>query len=388
MNIYIAFLQDIVKHKTIPAYSFWQYYLKNGIQEAGFNWYETSNVDWAEGLTYDKKNEQLQNWKDITWERVINDLKYNRKKDTIFLSYLYPKQVDINAISEIKRMGIPTVNFFCDNVREFSTVPDEFKIFDLNWVPEYKALKMYKQAGINFIHLPMPMWVAPQDRIITHEEQYNVSFIGSIDIQRLLLFSEIASNYPELDLSIYGNGWLREDNNEKKNYSSQGIIQKVKNQVEFIFDNGLSAYTRKLNQRNQKEIISDILAQKIKHKITFDEYIDITKKSQIVLGVNRYPSFKYPLYRPNTYSRLRDIEAPMLGACYLTESTEGLDQMYSIGQEIESYSNTDELIYKIEELSKFPKKRNKMRVYAQEKALNQLSIPQSLNKLKEYFKIN
>ena len=73
------------------------------------------------------------------------------------------------------------------------------------------------------------------------------------------------------------------------------------------------------------------------------EYVEITQQSMITLGVNRYPSFRYPLNKPDTYSRLRDLEAPMLGACYLTEWTEGLDDLYELGTEIETYKTAEEM---------------------------------------------
>jgi hypothetical protein len=55
-------------------------------------------------------------------------------------------------------------------------------------------------------------------------------------------------------------------------------------------------------------------------------------------------SYIIPIDQPNTYSRLRDIEAPMLGACYLTEQTEGLECLYDIGNEIEIYKDPESFI--------------------------------------------
>lgn len=382
MNVFLAFLQSKVNH-TIPAYSFWEYYIKNGIEQAGFNWTEAS-VDWAEGLVHSQNPNELENWKSKTWDDTLTDIKKQHKKKPIslFLGYLYPHQVDEQAIKQIQAMGIPCINFFCDNVREFKIAPKEFSIFDLNWVPEYKALDMYKKAKYNFIHLPMPMWVDLKYRNVSSIEMNEISFIGSKDIQRTMLFEEIINHH--IDLKIYGAGWLKSEN-ELPMASNPNLIQTIKNQVNFISKYGLNEYFEKLKQRNTSTSVSSKLQAKLYGKIQFDEYIKITKESMITLGVNRYPSFSYPLENPNTYSRLRDIEAPMLGACYLTEYTQGLEDMYELGTEIETYKSIDEMVLKIDILKRDKNKRDSLRVEGQKRSLNEHSIPNSLHKISKYF---
>src|SRR5690606_14873934 len=127
-------------------------------------------------------------WKEITWQKTLEYIKINRPD--IFLSYLYPKQIDINAINEIKKLGIPCVNFFCDHIREYKSLPKEFHVFDLNWVPEHEALDLYKKNDLAYIHLPMPMWVAPNLRTVNQHHNSEITFIGSCDVQRILFFNK------------------------------------------------------------------------------------------------------------------------------------------------------------------------------------------------------
>ena len=49
MKIFLSFLQSTVQH-PIPAYSFWGYYIKNGIEESGNTWIELPGGDWALGI--------------------------------------------------------------------------------------------------------------------------------------------------------------------------------------------------------------------------------------------------------------------------------------------------------------------------------------------------
>jgi spore maturation protein CgeB len=87
------------------------------------------------------------------------------------------------------------------------------------------------------------------------------------------------------------------------------------------------------------------------------------------------------MVRPLSYSRLRDIEAPMLGACFLTEWTEGLEHLFELGLEIETYRTPDELVEKLSSLTREPDRRRAMRANAQRRALAHHSVGQSLGKL-------
>jgi spore maturation protein CgeB len=71
----------------------------------------------------------------------------------------------------------------------------------------------------------------------------------------------------------------------------------------------------------------------------------------------------------------------MFGACYLTEWTEGIEDLYEIGHEIEVYRNAAEFIEKAKELIADPAKRKTLKVNGQKRALNDHNITSSLNKI-------
>jgi hypothetical protein len=375
MRFFLSFLQANEQH-PIAAYGFWEYYIKNGIEEFGAEWTECKEVDWAKGLVRQSKVE-FAKWKAFSWKKTVNYLRENPVD--IFLSYLYPEQVDANAIIEIQKMGIPCVNFFCDHVRMFEKVPEEFTIFDLNWVPEFKAIQYYKKAKLPHINLPMPMWVDPKYRTVPSEETDQIVFIGSKDIQRHLFFDRLLQHNPDAKVDIYGNGWIDDQQNSfSPSFSS---IDKIKNQVNFLSKYGMGPFYHKLRYKSYNSTISKPLTALLKGKPNFDEYIKITRESAITLGINRYPSFNFPLHRPDTYSRLRDIEAPMLGACYLTEYTKGLENLYEIGSEILTFNNVDDFVDNCDLLAQDKEWRMQLRMAGQQKALNHLDIPSSLRQI-------
>ncbi|UOE48326.1 glycosyltransferase [Mucilaginibacter sp. SMC90] len=380
MRILLSFLQDqVTTPHPVPSYRFWQHYIKNGIKEAGMSYIEVPEVDWAEGLVYNEGSAALQNWQERSWQATISYIKANRQNIDIFLTYLYPKQINADAIKQIRKMGIPCVNFYCDNIREFKTVPAKFSVFDLIWVPEYEALPMYRKAGVKHINLPMPMWVEPQLRHRNQfTEQPGVSFIGSKDMLRENLLGQAIQQ--GLPLSVRGAGWLPQHNGPAVETGS--VYQKLINQVNFTKQHGLSGLAVKMQQQLNKLAVIPVSNDHIFTSPDFDEYINITQNSMVTLGINRVPTFKRTHHKPLTYSRLRDIEAPMLGACYLTEYCQGIDRLYDTDNEINVYRTVDELVQKATELLSNKEKRDKLRINGQQRALNEHSIPSSLNKIK------
>ncbi len=378
MRIFLSCLQSKTKH-PIPVYQFWEIYFKNGIKEAEHEWIELDEVDWAEGLVY-LDQESLGKWRDRTWNLIVDFIKKQHKQKPIdlFLSYLFPKQINSAAVQEIQHLGIPCVNFYCDNVRDFIRVPKEFYCFDLHWVPEYEALKMYKKFGLKYIFAPMPVWIPHHQRNCNHSEKYGVSFIGSRDIQRELLLAKVIQS--DIKIEIRGAGWEKTQSNlPESSLSPYNFWEMTVNQLNFAQNQGFLAWFRKIRTRSLPKINDEVFTDCLKVKPNTDEYPLIIQQSMITLGINRYPSYRYPLSNPNKYSRMRDIEAPMMGACYLTEWTEGLEKLYDIGKEVEAYSTPEEMVEKILMLRSEPKRRKTLRCLGQKRSLAEHTVVKSIS---------
>ena len=265
-------------------------------------------------------------------------------------------------------------------MREFTKVPKEFYSFDLHWVPEFKALKIYQQAKLNYVYSPMPVWIPPKQRTCIHAENYDVSFIGSRDLQREALLSKVLQ--AGVNLEIRGTGWSRNSSFSAANQlKHQSHWQTGVNQLKFLAKHGISPWVRKIQAKSLPKVSDSTFISFVKAQPNAEEYVQIIQESRITLGINRYPSFYYPFSHPNTYSRMRDIEAPMMGACYLTEWTEGLEHLYELGKEIETYRTPEEMIEKIKMLNSDSWKRKKIRCQGQSKALTEHNILKSLEKI-------
>jgi hypothetical protein len=373
MRFFLSCQQSPVRH-AVPAYSFWETYFKRGLEEAGHEWVEAEGLDWASLLVEEDDSKRR-----ATWQKALASIQehHRHKPIDLLLGYLFPAQVDPDAIRKIQALGIPCVNFFCDNVREYRSVPEPFKPFDLHWVPEYKALAMYKRAGLQHVHAPMPCWIAPVHRTWRHDERYGPTFIGSWDLQRdALLCDAIERGAP---LTVRGVGWKDSSVSPSIRGQRTAAAEKLSRQFRLIQHQGVLSPLWKMTYRLRREHRTSLSSQYFHSPA--DDYIAMTQESSITLGVNRYPSYRRPFWFPDTYSRMRDIEAPMMGACYLTEWTEGLDQLYDLGSEIETYRSPEEMVEQIRRLSADEMLRRELRRRGQQRALSEHSIGHSINKV-------
>lgn len=374
MRILLSCLQSL-KKQPLPAYSHWRNYFVAGLVEAGHEVVEVANVDWAEGMTYPPGG-ALDAWRTRTWETVENFVRQEiaQRPIHLFVGYFYPEQVEVSAIRELQRMGIPCVNFFCDNVREFLKPPAEYSPFALHWVPEFEALPMYREAGLPYVHAPMPCWISRGLRNESRLETEPATFIGSSDVLRRNLLGQALRG--GADFVIRGNGWLADAATQPKQVRAAATL--MRNQVDLVKRHGLGGLLTKIESRVRPLRPPSIAESRIGAPLSDAEYFRVTREALVTIGVNRVPTANRSPHRPLVYSRLRDIEAPMLGACYLTEWTEGLEHMYELGKEIETYRTAEELTSKLSELRVDPERRISMRERAQRRALSDFSVARSI----------
>lgn len=380
MRVLLSCLQSPKRH-PIPAYDFWRTYFVCGCDEAGIEYLEVPDVDWAEGLVYPEGNE-LFAWRARTWEKVLAFARseHARKPIDFFLGYLFPKQVEPAAITELQHLGLPCVNFFCDNIREFRRVPHEFRPFNLHWVPEFEALPMYRQAGLPHLHAPMPCWIPRELRRVPAIETEPPTFIGSADILRRELLGRAWQ--AGADFVVRGPGWGAGSQSEVRPHASvRAAGNFLVNQWNLVRTHGVTALVHKLENHLRPLVLPPAPSLRLRPAVFGPDYLQVTREAAVTIGVNRVPTALTSNHHPLTYSRLRDLEAPMLGACYLTEWTAGLGELYELGTEIETYRTPEELAAKLGELQRDPARRRGLRERGQRRALEQHGVARSLKRV-------
>jgi hypothetical protein len=379
LRIVLCCQQDMRPH-PVPAYRFWAETFRAALAEAGHACLEAPGCDWAEGLMPLAPAARA-GWLEATWRRTVDFIRqeHTRRRVDLFLSYLYPDQVMAEALAELRVLGIPTVNFFCDNVRLFRQAPPQFRGFDLNWVPEANAVALYQRAGFRHLHAPMPCWVAPQWRSVPVRESLPPTFVGTRDELRARLFADAYGRGLEMDLR--GVGWSGTPPSWGDPARGRGW-RLVGNQWAYIAQHGVGAFVRKVARTlSPPAPVAYDFSARAKEPCYGDEYWRALRDSRVCVGVNRYPNPRRSDRRPDRYSRLRDIEAPMVGAAYLTEAAPGLDALYEIGREIEVYRDASELVEKVSALGRDAPRRQRLRENGQRRALADHGIARTLARI-------
>jgi hypothetical protein len=319
-------------------------------------------------------------WRARRWEAVLSDLERMPVPD-LFLGYFFPDMIEVSALRQIQRRGIPTVHFFCDNVREFRSIPAEFSGFDLHWVPEWEALPLYQKKRLPHLHAPMPAWVPPDFRNPGKETFPKAVFIGSCDAPRARLFSTLSDK--GIEVEIHGRDWQTPPSKPRLPALQGSALWQAR--LKNLRQHGWLSSVRSRFRQPPPIIMPP--ADWLHPPVTAGEHSRLTRECAVTLGVNRFESPRHPRNELARYSRQRDIEAPMLGACYLTEWAPGLDQLFDLETEIAVYRDERELAETLRRLLSDPAQRASLRQAGQKRALADHSVAMTLEKIRRHLGI-
>ncbi|NQU95340.1 MAG: glycosyltransferase family 1 protein [Candidatus Omnitrophica bacterium] len=295
-------------------------------------------------------------------EQIISEVRNEHKKSpiNIFLCYFYNAHFDSAGFREIHKLGIPTVNFYCNSLYQFELVTAIAKEVNFSWHTEKNATESYLRIGAN------PVWVQmAADQKLCHpvpddKRQPKACFMGQRYADRdRWLAKLITANIP---LEIYGTNWGLQNSggNEEmlppsesfylgRRQPKPGTLGAYLNAVLTNIEKqgiprGIQRSARQLRYRDESRKLDTLLlpairgfAKDISH--TFAGY-------DVILNLSNVWSDGRPGSRLIPHVRLRDFEAPMCRTCYLTGHTDEIEEFYEIGKEIDTYRTPEELIDK------------------------------------------
>ena len=236
-----------------------------------------------------------------------------------------------------------------------------------------------------YVHAAMPCWVPIELRQVPSIESEPPTFIGSADQLRHDLLGRALSIGAEF--VIRGPGWMPQADASSGPSEPTSIGRVLKHQVDLVRQHGWRAIGQKIEGRLRPLSPAVVPQSKILGPIFGAEYARVTREAIVTIGVNRVPTPRRSPRRPLVYSRLRDIEAPMLGACYLTEWTPGLEHLYELGTEIECYRTAEELTSKLTEIRQDFSRRSALRSRAQGRALAHHTVGRSIERIRAHFSL-
>jgi hypothetical protein len=322
----------------------------------------------------------------LATEKIIDEVgrAHRERPIDLFLGYFYNSHFAPEGFSEIHRLGIPTVNFYCNSIYQFDLVAQIAASVGIAWHTEKDARASYLKVGAN------PVWVQMgADPDVYHPVEGQTAregkacFVGQRYADRDRHLAALISKGVPVD--IYGSGWTPESSGNgnhalpfevKDEYLGRklkkpgGLGSYAEAALENFGRHGfLDGTLRTLNQaryRTERRSIDSLLATAARGVAgnlneTFARY-------EVVLNFSNVWADGRPGSKLIPHVRLRDFEAPMCRTCYLTGYSDEILDFYDAGTEIDVYRSTEELIDKTEYYLAHPAQAERLRTAGFERA--------------------
>jgi spore maturation protein CgeB len=267
---------------------------------------------------------------------------HDEKPVDLFFSYFYDACVEPAVIDEIRRMGIVTVNWYCNGAHQLNKVREISPRYDWCLVPEKFRLKDYEAMGARPVYCQEaanPDIYHPYDI----PPEFDVSFIGQAYGERPGYIRHLLDC--GIAVRVWGYGWngfvpdgptasiplaQRIGRAARKLFTAEGRQVLIKNL------RGAAGIDRRV-----------VLPQQVVGGPLDDgEMVRLFSRSRINLGFSSCGETHVSGERI-VQVRLRDFEVPMSGGFYMVEYLEELEEFFEIGKEIVCYTGPDDLADKI-----------------------------------------
>jgi hypothetical protein len=312
----------------------------------------------AAGFTAEERDTR-----DRVTERIISEIKDAHANGGIdlVLTYFYNAHFNPQGFSELRDLGIPTVNFYCNSIHQFPLVAEIARAVDFSWHAERDAKSSYVKVGANPVWVQMgadPTKYHPHDWMV----RYNRGcFIGTRYADRDRLLAELIRRHIPVD--IYGTGWggieqtaLRRISIEttraaatkhlgRQSYRPGTAGAYLRAACECLQRDGVVRGIGRLlwryNYARTTRRLLPLLAQNAKGRA--DNISETFARYDVVLNFSNVWADTTPGSALIPHVRLRDFEGPMCRTCYITGHSDEIEEFYEVGREIETYRSPAEL---------------------------------------------
>ncbi|MBX3012078.1 MAG: glycosyltransferase family 1 protein [Caldilineaceae bacterium] len=281
--------------------------------------------------------------------------------DLVF-AYLMDGMIDVGVIDEIRKYGVPTCNFSCNNAHQFDLVDELSPHFDFNLHAEKAAREKFLSIAANPLWWPMasnPRYFKPQNE----DRSVAVSFVGANYALRAQYIAHLLEN--NIDVHAYGPGWVGRQTAFLKRYKLllQALIP-VSPQACYRASAALAEHDQRLYLRSQ-------FSRNLHPPVSDEELVALYSRSQISVGFLEVYD-QHDASRPVTqHLHLREFEAPMCGALYCTGYMDELAEMFEPEREVITYRSPYEMLDKVRYYLAHPTEAEKVRQAGHARALHE-----------------
>lgn len=269
----------------------------------------------------------------------VRDARTQKPLD-LFFSYFYSAHVLPETIREISRLGIPTVNWYCNGSYQMDLVEEIAPAFDYCLVPEKFRLDDYRRLGANPIYCQEaahPGVYRPYELPRDHD----VTFVGQAYGTRLDFIARLVQQ--DVPTRVWGPGWIE----QSKSYPPwRQLAGKAK---------------RFLARQPEPDVYHHVPRRYCGPPLSDEDLVKTYSRSKISLGFSSVARIAENPADQIRQVRLRDFEATMSGAFYLVEQFDELDEFFTPDREIVTFRDGTELVDKARYYLAHESEREKIR---------------------------
>lgn len=264
-----------------------------------------------------------------------------RPFDLVF-AYLMDGMVDPAAIDDIRRSGVPTTNFSCNNAHQFDLVDELSPHFDVNLHAEKDARAKFMAVGANPLWWPMasnPTYFKP----VAVPRTVAASFVGANYALRARYIVHLLQN--QVDAHVYGPGWLTGDLSRRRALTKRYYFLTLA-----AFSPSTVRRTwasAKLEELDFRSSVAQRFPANVHPPVSDEELVALYSRSHVSLGFLEVYDGHDPTRPITQHLHLREFEAPMCGALYCTGYLDELAEHFEPDKEVVVYRNQHELLDKV-----------------------------------------
>ena len=267
---------------------------------------------------------------------------HTRKSFDLFFAYLMDGMVEPIAIDEIRKTGVPTCNFSCNNAHQFYLVDEISPHFDYNLHSERDAREKFLAIGAIPLWWPMasnPKYFKPYDVLRT----IAVSFVGTNYALRARYIAHLLEN--AVSVHAYGPGWRWGAKTQWRSAVRRYLLLLAS--LSALSQKAQARASAMLAEHDFSRSLSARFPSNVHGPVSDDELIQLYSRSQISLGFLEVYDQHDPSRIVTRHIHLREFEAPMSGALYCTGYMEELIEFFEPDKEVIMYRNEQELLDKV-----------------------------------------
>ena len=299
-------------------------------------------------------------------QKLLNAFRreHAQKPFGLFFAYLIDGMVDPGAIDAIRKTGVPTCNFSCNNAHQFYLVEELSPHFDYNLHSEKDSREKFLSIGANPLWWPMasnPKYFKPVDVPRT----IPASFVGANYALRARYIAHLLEN--GIGVHAYGSGWVWGTSSRWRS-----IVKRYKYLLLALVaqsPQAQSAASAQLADHDFRRTLGARFPANVHPPVSDEELIALYSRSHISLGFLEVYDRHDPSRPVTQHLHLREFEAPMCGALYCTGYTDELAEMFEPDKEVVVYRNQHELLDKVRYYLAHPQEAERVRQAGRARAL-------------------